>query len=276
MVIAGYISALLIGVVLGLFGAGGAIISFPALVYFMNIPPQQASNYSLIIVGIASVAGVFQHIRNKNINLKITIIFSIPLLIAFYITKFFILPSIPEIIIQTSGYVFTKNHLIMFIFFITLTFIILHLITKKSSFKEFSTNPISSKITSIFQLFNYIIYSLLVGVLAASVGAGGGFIIVPALMKLYHLSIKQATATSLLIISTNAIVGTFLNSQFFSDEHLSVIILFSLLAITGIVIGTYINKIISSAYLLKYYTYFLISILISTIFSEIYSFSFKS
>ncbi len=264
MMIIAYILAILIGVVLGLFGAGGSILSFPILVYFMEISPEQASVYSLIVVGISAIAGSIKYIKNKEVDIHVSILFSLPVIISFYLTKQFLLSNIPHNILSIGNYMITKNALIMLLFIIVLSIVI---------YKIFYTNTISNeKVTKHKNMFSfkYILYSSMVGAIAAAIGAGGGFIIVPALMSIFYLPIKKATGTSLIIISINAIIGSMLNFKFFANEHIIMIILFSIISIIGIFIGAYLHKIILSSALKRYYGYFLLLILISTTITEIY------
>ncbi len=276
MVLLGYILGILIGTVLGLFGSGGAIISFPVLVYFMNIPAEQAGTYSLLIVGIAAGAGIIRQWKEKNIHFQSALFFAVPLLIGFYITKFYLLPLIPSELVHFSQWTLTKNHLIMALFIITLSYIIYNMLSESNNTTTIptsSTNTSSSNISLSHWLshwLHFILTTLLVGILSASIGAGGGFIIVPALINLFKLPIKKATSTSLFIIFLNALIGTILNHSDFSNEHISVLVTFSIMAIIGIIIGTYLNTVISAIQLKKSYAYFLLFILTSTIFSEIY------
>ncbi|HPQ07705.1 MAG TPA: sulfite exporter TauE/SafE family protein [Bacteroidia bacterium] len=267
MEVIGYILAVFIGIVLGLFGSGGAIISFPVLVYFMGISPELAGNYTLLIVGISALVGTIKQLKEKTLDIKVAISFSIPLLLSFFITKKIILPAIPSKILETNALTFTKDNLIMSLFVITLSVIIYKMLNKDS-------NEQSSHTTSIQSTFNlkYLIQSFLVGFLSASIGAGGGFIIVPALMSIYKLPIKNATSTSLFVITINAFIGTLLNIHHFQSEHITMIVVFTILSIIGIFIGIYLNKIANVLTLKKSYAYFLIIILFSTISTEIYKF----
>lgn len=265
MVIVGYILGILVGMVLGLFGSGGAIISFPVLIYFLDIEPQYAGIYSLIIVGIAALTGILKNIKTNSIDFKVAIIFSVPLLLSFYITRYFILPQIPFVILPLQNFDFTKNHLIMLLFISTMSYIIFGMLTSKNTGDKVNSNDTPFK----FNL-RYVLHSGLVGILAATIGAGGGFVIVPALMNIFHLPIKKATSTSLMIITINAFAGTLLNLKDFSNQHLIIVGIFAVMAIIGIFIGTYLNKILSSQTLKKSYAYFLLIVLISTISSEIY------
>lgn len=270
MMIIGYILGLLIGVLLGLFGSGGAIISFPVLVYFMNIPVQQAGVYSLLIVGVAALVGVIRQWKMNHVDLKVAAVFTIPLLAGFYMTKYFLLPTIPQEMAHFPGGVtFTKNHVIMLLFILTLSYIVVNMFTHANVTNQYKTEY-QENAWHFGKICRYIVSAIGVGILSASIGAGGGFIIVPALIGIFHLPVKKATGTSLFIISVNAFLGTLMNKKEFSDQYIPIIFTFSLISIVGMFIGLYLNKILSAATLKKSYAYFLIVILASTIFSEIY------
>lgn len=264
----GYLFAVLVGLVLGLFGSGGAIIAFPVLVYFMKVPPSQASIYSLIIVGIASAFGLIKKFSDneKDIQIPALVVFSIPLLISFYLFKLFILKQIPNKLFHINNWIITKNLVIMILFFTVLSFIIYKMIYKNNSDDDHKNTEKNQFKFS----FKFIVYAAFTGILAASIGAGGGFLIVPALMETFNMSIKKATTNSLAIITINSILGTWINQSEFSNNYLSMITLFALMAVLGIFIGTYLNKIILTHTLQKFYAYFLLLILILSLFAEIY------
>lgn len=266
MLFIGYIAGILVGMVLGLFGSGGAIISFPVLVYFMGMAPTQASVYSLIIVGIAAITGAIKYLKEKEIEQKVVLVFTVPLLISFYVFKQLILPAIPSHLFYIGPYIFTKDNLIMLLFIIVLSYIVYKMLMPASASE--STEELSEPSKKFFSVKS-VMYSGLTGMLAASIGAGGGFIIVPALMNIFNLSIKKATGTSLLIIALNSLLGSIINLSYFSSEHLQMITIFTLLSITGIFIGTYLHKILQSITLKKSYAYFLMTILLSTLITEI-------
>lgn len=268
--IIGYILGLLIGALLGLFGSGGAIISFPVLVYFINIPAQQAGVYSLLIVGLAALVGVIKQWKMNHVDFKVAAIFTVPLLAGFYLTKNYLLPIIPHEIFQFSSFVLTKNHIIMLLFVLTLSYIVANMLTQKDNPNGQDELKYQENTWSFGKVWRYIVSTIVVGILSASIGAGGGFIIVPALIGIFRLPIKKATGTSLFIISVNAFLGTLMNKKDFSDQHIPIILTFSLISIVGMFIGLYLNKILSAITLKKSYAYFLILILASTIFSEIY------
>ena len=73
-----YFCALLIGVILGLTGGGGSILTVPLLVYILNFNPLIASSYSLFIVGITSTFGTLINLKKGNVDLKTGLLFAIP------------------------------------------------------------------------------------------------------------------------------------------------------------------------------------------------------
>jgi uncharacterized membrane protein YfcA len=100
MFILGYILAVLVGVTLGLIGSGGSILTVPILVYIMGVDPVLATAYSLFIVGVTALIGGLQSAWQKQVDHKTVIIFGVPSIAAVYATRAYILPHIPESIMQ--------------------------------------------------------------------------------------------------------------------------------------------------------------------------------
>ncbi|HSP40744.1 MAG TPA: sulfite exporter TauE/SafE family protein, partial [Gillisia sp.] len=114
--ILGYFGALIIGVVLGLIGGGGSILTVPVLVYLLAINPVTATAYSLFVVGASSLVGAFNNMKNKLVDFRTATVFSIPAFIAVYITRKYIVPAIPDHIVTIAGFDVTKNIGIMLFF----------------------------------------------------------------------------------------------------------------------------------------------------------------
>jgi len=91
MEVLGYFLAVLIGVTLGLFGAGGSILTLPVLYYVFGIETELGTAYSLFIVGTTALAGAIPNMKRKTINYKAAIVFSIPSLITVYLTRAYLL-----------------------------------------------------------------------------------------------------------------------------------------------------------------------------------------
>lgn len=243
-VILGYIGALSIGVVLGLIGGGGSILTVPILVYLLYINPVTATAYSLFIVGTTSLVGAIQNIRKKLVDLKTAIVFSIPAFMAVYATRKFLVPAIPDELFTVSGFLITKDIGIMVFFAIIMVLASYSMIWGECKNCD-DDNPVI--------LYNYpliILEGIVVGVLTGIVGAGGGFLIIPALVMLAKLPMKKAVATSLLIIAVKSLIGFVGDVQNLEIdwEFLSV---FTALSVVGIFIGIWLNTFIDGSKLKK-------------------------
>ena len=114
--ILGFIGAFIVGLILGLIGSGGSILSVPILVYLFGINPVTATAYSLFIVGTTSLIGSIRNLKNKLIDYKTTLLFSVSAIISVYITRRYLINLIPEIVIETDFIVVSKDQLIMLLF----------------------------------------------------------------------------------------------------------------------------------------------------------------
>ena len=112
----GFISAFFIGVVLGLIGGGGSILSVPVLVYLMHINPVTATAYSLFIVGFAALVGALKNMKKGLVDYRTAIVFAIPAFIAVYVTRRFVVPAIPDTLFSIGDFVLTKNIGVMLFF----------------------------------------------------------------------------------------------------------------------------------------------------------------
>ena len=241
--ITGYMCAVFIGITLGVIGGGGSILTVPVLVYVIAIEPILATAYSLFVVGVSALVGTIKNIKRGNINMKIGVIFSIPSLFAVYFTRRIIVPSIPEKIIIIENFFLSKETAIMLFFSLIMLLAAISMIRKrKEKNKEIKT---TTKYTAIT------LEGLFVGVFTGLVGAGGGFLIIPALVLLGGLSMKKAVGTSLMIISVKSLIGftgdlsTTLNIDW---GFLSAFCFFSIL---GMGVGLYISKFIEGEKLKK-------------------------
>ena len=232
--IVGFLAAILIGISLGLVGGGGSILTVPVLVYLLGMSPVVSASYSLFVVGITSLVGAATHMRRKLICYRIALIFAFPSFISVYLTRRFLVPAIPEVILQTEHFLITKEHFIMVLFAILMTIASYAMISKKPLHGEQLPNQ---KVVSYKFIF---ILGAVLGVFTGTVGAGGGFLIIPALILFAGLEMKTAIGTSLLIIAINSLIG------FTGDLHTTQINWvflgeFTSLAIAGIISGTYLS-----------------------------------
>ena len=233
MEVAGYIASIFIGIVLGLIGGGGSILTVPVLVYLFAIDAVLATAYSLFIVGITSAFGAFSYYRKGLVNVHAALLFGIPSIVSVFLTRAFVLPAIPENIVSIGDFMVTRNLLVLILFAVLMVFASYKMI------KPALMNPEDEKHRLNYPLI--IIEGILIGFLTGLVGAGGGFLIIPALVLLCKIPMKTAIGTSLTIITANTLIG-FLGVP--NKELLDWIFLFKIaaLAVAGIFIGFAIAK----------------------------------
>lgn len=264
MTIIGYLASALIGISLGLIGGGGSILTVPVLVYLFGVDPVVATAYSLFIVGSTSLVGTLPKYREDLVNLKTALIFGIPSIVAVYATRAYLVPLIPDPILESGGFVFTKAMFMMGLFAILMVFASVSMIRdKKKAPEENSDGQLNSNQSGEdqpVQKFNYpmiLLEGTVVGILTGLVGAGGGFLIIPALVLFSKLPMKQAVGTSLLIIAAKSLFG-FLGD--INHYHLDWMLLGSVtaLAIAGIFIGNRLSRNIDGNKLKKAFGWFVL------------------
>ena len=112
----GVFGALLIGIVLGLIGGGGSILTVPIFVYVLDVEPVLATAYSLFVVGIAALFGAIKNAQENLVEYKTGFVFAIPAFIGVYIARRFLLDFIPNIIFKLGEFSLTKDMGIMMFF----------------------------------------------------------------------------------------------------------------------------------------------------------------
>jgi len=235
MEILGYFFSILIGISLGLIGGGGSILTVPVLVYIFKIDAVTATSYSLFIVGATSAVGSVGYFKNNLVNIRTAIVFGIPSIIAVFLTRMFIVPAIPSNLFTIGNLEITKSILLMVLFALLMIAASYSMIKKSKPGASAPEGP---------QKFNYPVILLegsVVGVLTGLVGAGGGFLIIPALVVLSKLPMKEAVGTSLVIIALKSLIGFFGESSETSINW-SFILIISAFAIAGIFVGMLLSK----------------------------------
>lgn len=233
----GYLGALIIGVVLGLIGGGGSILTVPVLVYLLALNPVTATAYSLFVVGASSLVGAIKNMQKKLVDFRTAIVFAIPAFIAVYATRKYLVPAIPESLFTINGLEITKSIGIM------LFFAVIMILASISMIRKNGAGTTNHKEVA----YNYpliILEGMVVGILTGIVGAGGGFLIIPALVLLAKLPMKKAVATSLLIIAIKSLVG-FIGDIQNQDIDWIFLSLFTALSIAGMFLGIYLNRFIN-------------------------------
>ena len=250
MEVLAYISAIFIGLTLGLIGGGGSILTVPILVYFLGVDAAEtAPAYSLFVVGATSLIGATMKHKQGFVDLKTAIIFGVPAIVAVYATRRFLVPAIPDEIFTLDSFIFTKRIFVMGLFAVLM-------ILASASMIKGRKETIQPKA----QKFNYpliLIEGVLVGGLTGLVGAGGGFIIIPALVMLSNLPMKKAIGTSLAIIAAKSLIG-FLGDLAVIEINWQLLLIFTGLSVVGIFIGHQLTNKIDGNKLKKGFGFFVL------------------
>ena len=251
MEIAGYIASIFIGIALGLIGGGGSILTVPVLVYLFMVDAVSATAYSLFIVGLTSAVGSISYFRNGLVNVRTAVIFGIPSIIVVFFTRAYIVPAIPKEVFAMGDFIVTKSILMMLLFAVLMI---------AASYSMIKKDKKTSGEIAGDQKFNYpviLIEGAVVGLLTGLVGAGGGFLIIPALVILSKLPMKEAVGTSLVIIAAKSLIG-FLGESSETVIQWSLLLRVSGFAIGGIIIGTMLSKKIDGAKLKPAFGWFVL------------------
>ena len=235
IVIIGFAAAIVIGISLGLIGGGGSILTVPVLVYILNIDPVLATAYSLFVVGSTSLVGAGTYMKKGLVNYKTALVFAVPSFIAVFLTRKFLVPALPDPLFSIGEAMITKNIGIMIFFALIMLAASYSMIFAKKCVDCNEDDPV---------VFNFPMIALegsVVGVITGIVGAGGGFLIIPALVLLAKLPMKMAVGTSLLIIAAKSLIG-FLGDLSTQTIDWQLLLIFTGLSIIGIFIGSALSK----------------------------------
>lgn len=261
--ILGYIGAVTIGISLGLIGGGGSILTVPVLVYLLNVSPVLATAYSLFIVGATSLAGSFSFMQKGLAHYKTTLAFAAPSLVAVYLTRKFLVPAIPDILFTISDVKLTKSVAIMVFFALIMLGAAISMIRNKQ--KE--EIRVERKIHYNFPMI--VLEGGGVGMVTGIVGAGGGFLIIPALVLFARLPMKMAVGTSLLIIAVKSLVG-FLGDIGNQPIEWAFMLLFTALSLVGVFIGSWLSTKIDGEHLKKGFGWFVLVMGVSILMKELF------
>lgn len=255
-----YAACILIGVILGILGGGGSILSIPILVYLLHVDVVMASAYSLFIVGATSLVGAIPKYKQHLVNLRTGFFFGIPSIITIFFTRKWIVPAIPEIVWQTESFTVTKRILILGLFAVLMILASISMI--RGGAREIRND------NHRFRVVLVIIEGIIIGFLTGLVGAGGGFLIIPALVLLTGLPFKTAVGTSLFIIAINSLSG-FVGDVLTYDIEWIFLLSLTALSIVGILIGHRIAKKIPGRILRKSFGWFILVMGIGILYREI-------
>ena len=258
----GYLSALLIGFTLGLIGGGGSILAVPVLAYLFTINEKAATAYSLFIVGASALFGAVKQYLKGYVDLKTAIVFGIPAMVGVTLARHYVVPNLPDILFVIQDFEFTRR-MGMFGLFALLMIPAAYSMLKKQSKKQNRKNEAVA--------YNYplvLIEGLIVGGVTGLIGAGGGFLIIPALVILANIEMKVAVGTSLMIIAFKSLIGFFLGDAMTMEIDWEFLALFTSITFIGVFIGSYTSNFIDGKKLKKGFGYFILAMSIFIFYME--------
>jgi uncharacterized protein len=215
-----------VGIVLGLLGGGGSILAVPIFLYVFRFAFDPAVAMSLAVVGMSAFVGFLGHWRQKSVNLRVALPFGAVAMAGAFATARFA-QRVPDSI-----------QLALFALF-ELTASVVMLFDSLRAVKQDAVPGGSPHFTPVLG-----VEAIAVGALTALIGAGGGFIIVPALVYLAGVPVRQAVGSSLLIITLNSLSGfAGYTGQVPIDWPL--VGVFTSVAAVGALLGTRLNRYVS-------------------------------
>ncbi len=246
--IIGYCCALLIGISLGLIGGGGSILAVPILAYLFTVDEKVATAYSLFIVGTSAlVGGLKQHFKGY-VDWRTAVVFGIPAIIGVSIVRHYVVPALPDTLFSIGDFEFTRRMAMFGLFAVLMIPAALSMLKERKEKISHSTQV----------KYNYpliLIEGLIVGAITGLIGAGGGFLIIPALVILANVKMKVAVGTSLVIIAFKSLFGFFLGDAWAMTIDWQFLGLFTGLSLVGIFIGSYLGNFIDGKKLKKGFGY---------------------
>ena len=249
----GHFCAIAVGISLGLIGGGGSILAVPILVYVMGVGVKSAIAISLVSVGTVSAIGAFLHWQKGNMRIDIALLFAPAAMVGAYLGAF----------VASFSWVSETFQLLCFCAVMLLASILM--ITKSKQQSQKACTIHSSQLApqtldrdrSFFHQAMIPVEGLGIGMLTGFVGIGGGFAIVPSLVLLTSIPMKQAVGTSLLIISLKSVTG-FLGYLGQLKVEWTLVVSFTLAASLGTLFGSYFNQFINAKALQVGFGYFVL------------------
>ena len=227
-----------IGLSLGLLGGGGSILTVPALVYLVGLSPQAAVTASLVIVGANSAMGAFMHRSQGTLNWKVALVFGGTGMAMAYLA---------------AGWSKALPSTTLMMLFAVLMLVV-------GLFMMLKPTPLGNDEGGRGWLVT-VLTGAGVGLMTGFLGVGGGFLIVPALVMLVGLSMRQAVGTSLVVIAMNSLAG-FLGHLQGPPIDIQVVVIFVAAGLAGALLGTRLTRIVHPEHLRKAFAVFVIGLAI--------------
>jgi uncharacterized protein len=258
MLVVGLISAAIIGMVLGTLGGGGSILTVPVLVYLLGVPAVEATAYSLFTVGVAALVGAGGYLRARQVDLRTALIFAPPSLVAVYLTRRFLIPAIPQQIVTLDRISVTRDTFILALFAVTMVLAAISMIRGCLVCARREADPHAEPPGKQSLMF-VLVEGAVVGTITGLVGAGGGFLIIPALVLIGHLPMKKAVGTSLVIITAKSLVGFLGDLGAATALDWGFLLPFTGVAVIGIVAGMALSRSIDGSRLRPAFGWFVLA-----------------
>ena len=253
LTIFGYIGALVIGISLGLIGGGGSILAVPILAYLFHFDARLATAYSLFIVGASAAIGGWRQARHGQVDWRTAVVFGLPAIAGVWVIRHYVVPALPDVLFSPGGFDVTRRMLMFGLFAVLMLLAAFSML--RGGKREGGTGEVR---------YNYpliLAEGIVVGAITGFVGAGGGFLIIPALVVLANLDIKRAIGTSLVIIAIKSLMGFFLGDALGGDLNIdwTFLAIFTGLSFAGIFIGTWLSTMVDGQKLKKGFGYFILA-----------------
>ena len=248
----GYAAAIVVGLVIGLAGGGGSILTVPILVYIFSIPTLLATSYSLFVVGTTSLIGSANHIWKKRVDLRVAGAFAAPSFVSVYFSRRYLVPALPDPLLRLGELNIPKSDAILFFFAVIMVLAARAMIRDRRPSEGIAADGRPRFGTLALD-------GLAVGLLTGIIGAGGGFLIVPMLVLLAGLPMQRAVATSVLIIAINSFIG-FLGDVQHTSLNWKFLLPFTGLSIVGIFLGMYLARYVPPNTLRKGFGWFVLAV----------------
>lgn len=257
----GFLLAIIVGITLGLVGSGGTILTVPILVYVMAVDPVLATTYSLFAVGMTALIGACRGFYRREVDVGKVLQFALPSLITVFLTRTYLLPLVPEVII-IANYSFHQSFLLMLLFAVVMVASSISMIRGS----KFVDDAIYS---DSYTLLKTLGMGIFLGLVTGVVGAGGGFLIIPVLVGVFHMPMRRAVSTSLVVIAINSLFG--LLGDIEKEKVVDWYLLgnYTLATTMGIFIGFYLSHRVGTQELKRYFGYFIMIVALSIICKEL-------
>ena len=249
----GYLAIFVMGVTLGVIGAGGSILTVPILVYLFSISPTLATAYSLVLVGSTALTGGIRHILHGSFDREAFLVFGLPSVVSVYVSRRFLLPAIPESLGTIGGVEVTRDGLIMIVF--SSLMLVAAVLMIRGRREANPAMPGASKPHRMIAACE----GLVVGGITGIVGAGGGFLIVPVMMWGLKLPIRVAVSTSLLVIAAKSLIGFIGDLQGTQIIDWTFLLGLLILSSFGILTGVQLGKKIPTTHLQRGFGWFVLA-----------------